>query len=217
MSRIILLNLIILFLLSCENVNKPHVEASVQEKDIGFGHRVTDYGVGAMDQVVVKTSPHKSLENHATQDDSEKYGNYGLVNQRNGNLDKALFFYNKAVEMDASLANKKSLAKIYGNIGLIYQRRGLINDADAAYDKSAKLFKELSDKISLQKVLKNKFFMHKQQCETMGAAGLECVAMATNEAIKLRETLGVEIIYKAPYPLGGLFMLPQEYDDKPFE
>ena len=53
------------------------------------------------------------------------YNNIGLVYMQKGELDKALEFYNKALEIKKEKApNSLSLATSYNNIGMVYRQKG---------------------------------------------------------------------------------------------
>jgi len=67
-----------------------------------------------------------------------EYRDKGLQAQRSGDLDTALIYYQKAVELDPSLA------VAYNDIGVIYESRGWNEKAKLAYGKAIDLDPSLS-------------------------------------------------------------------------
>lgn len=72
--------------------------------------------------------------------------NLGYNAQINGELKKALGFYNKALIIDKEINNKRSIAASYSNIGAIYDYMGDYLNSITFYQKSLKIQQEIGNK-----------------------------------------------------------------------
>ena len=74
---------------------------------------------------------------------ASSYNNIGMVYDSKGELDKALEFYNKALEIQKEKApNSLDLAGSYNNIGLVYRQKGELDKALEFYNKALEITKE---------------------------------------------------------------------------
>jgi tetratricopeptide (TPR) repeat protein len=73
-------------------------------------------------------------------------GNIGMAFQIKGELDKAMGYYEKALELSDELGLKKRKATVLGNIGIVYFTRGELDKAFEYYEKALELDEELGKK-----------------------------------------------------------------------
>lgn len=72
--------------------------------------------------------------------------NIGYVYKQQGNIAKALEWYNKSLKIREEIGNKYGIANSLNNIGRIYNIQGDIRKAIECYDKSLKIQNEIGDK-----------------------------------------------------------------------
>lgn len=72
--------------------------------------------------------------------------NFGVLNDRHGNMPKALDYFIKSLNIIRSLDDKKGVGLALNNIGAIYQTQGNITEALSYYDQSLNIYTELGDK-----------------------------------------------------------------------
>jgi len=82
-------------------------------------------------------------------------GNIGIIYQIKGELDKALEYYGKALQLDEELGSKAGMAADLGNIGNAYQTKGEFDKALEYYGKALKLNEELGSKAGMAADLGN--------------------------------------------------------------
>jgi tetratricopeptide (TPR) repeat protein len=63
----------------------------------------------------------------------------GIVYHDKGELDKALKFYERSLEIREKLGDIRGLVKIYNNIGLVYKDKGEVDKALKWYEKGKKI------------------------------------------------------------------------------
>ncbi|TXB64603.1 tetratricopeptide repeat protein [Vicingus serpentipes] len=71
--------------------------------------------------------------------------NLGFIHMNNGDIDSALFYNHKCLEVRKELNDKKGLAILYNNFGGIYKNQGDIALALNYFHKGLKIQEELSD------------------------------------------------------------------------
>ena len=70
-------------------------------------------------------------------------GNIGIVYLTQGELDKALEYFEKALELNEELRNEEGMTAAFGNIGNVYLTKGELNKALEYFEKSLELNDEL--------------------------------------------------------------------------
>jgi tetratricopeptide (TPR) repeat protein len=73
-------------------------------------------------------------------------GELGVISYYSGELEKALEYYEKALELDEGLGIKEGIAKDLGNIGIVYRIRGELDKALEYFEKVLELDEELGRK-----------------------------------------------------------------------
>ena len=77
----------------------------------------------------------------------------GIVYKTKGELDEALEYYGKALELNEELGSKKGIASQFGNMGNVYQIKGELDEALEYYEKALLIFRNLGNRIQEAKVL----------------------------------------------------------------
>ena len=72
-----------------------------------------------------------------------------------GKYEKALEYFQKALQMDEELKDIRGKATRLNNIGIVYQDRGKPEKALEYFQKSLKLFEELKDAENIAGIMKN--------------------------------------------------------------
>ena len=89
--------------------------------------------------------------------------NKGFFVKENGNNEKALYYYQKALKIDESIKNKEGIANSLNNIGLVYDNIGDISKALEYYHRSLKIREELDNKQDIATSLNNIGALYKDQ------------------------------------------------------
>jgi tetratricopeptide (TPR) repeat protein len=109
---------------------------------------------------------------------------FGMISYYLGELDRALEYYEKALELDEELERKGGIAAELGNIGATYLAKGELDKALDYTKKALKLFEELGRKDGIAILLRNIGYVKLDKGEHEKA--LEYY----EKALKLAEELG---------------------------
>jgi signal transduction histidine kinase len=114
--------------------------------------------------------------------------------------DKALYFYQQALNAAEKLKNKEGISIAYNNIANIYQKQQQPQQAFAYYNKALKMQRELADSASMCNCMMNIATNHLEQNQLKEVFG------PLNEALDIAEKIGDnEIIALCYMHLGVLF------------
>jgi len=83
------------------------------------------------------------------------YGNIGYVNKYRGNIDEALDYYYKSLELSKKTNDKNGISSMYNNIGIIHGSQGNIKKALEYYQKCMQIREEIGDKKGLAAIYNN--------------------------------------------------------------
>jgi serine phosphatase RsbU (regulator of sigma subunit) len=97
---------------------------------------------------------------------SESYGWLGYLLQQKGDIEDALNYYHKSLEIQKNIQDKYGMATSYNNIGYVYQNQGNIPLALEYYHISLKLLEELSNKKGMAASYNNLGLIYDNQGET---------------------------------------------------
>ncbi|NQE04972.1 Photosystem I assembly protein Ycf3 [ANME-1 cluster archaeon GoMg1] len=137
--------------------------------------------------------------------------NIGIAYATKGELEKALEYFEKALELDEELGIKEGMAPDYGNIGNVYQNEGELEKALEYYEKALKLHKELGIKEGMTADYGNIGNVH-------GIKGELDKAMKCFEtALKLDEELGIKEGMATDYGNIGIIYFTKGELDKALE
>ena len=110
--------------------------------------------------------------------------NIGYLAQIQGNIPKALQYFEKSLKIENEFGNRKELASSLNNIGNIYDNQGDIPKALEYYGKSLKIAEEIGDKSDIASSLNDIGSVYENQGNTPKA--LEFYI----KSFKLREEIG---------------------------
>ena len=91
-------------------------------------------------------------------EDGPVYVDLGYAYENDGNIDKALENYLKAIEL-----NKRQYATAYLRAGIIYQRKQDTNNAKAMFDEAERLYRAGSNEEGLIEVLRNRGILFREK------------------------------------------------------
>jgi tetratricopeptide (TPR) repeat protein len=109
---------------------------------------------------------------------------FGTIFYYLGELDKALEYYEKTLELDEELGSKGGIAMDLENMGNIYRIKGELNEALEYYGMALKLNEELGRKEGIARVLVNKGIVYRIRRE------LDKALEYYEKALKLDKELG---------------------------
>ena len=82
---------------------------------------------------------------------ANSYNNIGLIYYDQGNLEKALEYHEKSLDISEEIGDKKGMSFSYNNIGIIYKNQGNLEKALEYNEKSLDISKEIGDKKGIGK------------------------------------------------------------------
>lgn len=91
------------------------------------------------------------------------FNNSGFLANQNGDISKAIDFFNKGLAIQQDVNDKKGIAYSLNNIGAIYRNQGDIPKAIDYYHQSLKIQEELNDKKAVAICLNNIGAIYKNQ------------------------------------------------------
>lgn len=80
---------------------------------------------------------------------------YGVLKKQKGQLDSALFYYNKAIKFQKAIDHREGIAGNYNNIGNVYKQKGDYVQAISFYQMSKDIFLETGMEEQLFLVIEN--------------------------------------------------------------
>ena len=138
---------------------------------------------------------------------AKAYNNIGVIHQKKLNLDKALEFFNKSLDIKLKInASLKNIANTYSNIGIIYKKKGDYGNALKNYSKGLELRLELEDKNGIKNSYINIAGIHKAQKQYENAK--QYYDKAIKLAIKNTDKKGLANVYNN---LGALLRDQEKY------
>lgn len=134
-----------------------------------------------------KSTPLTATDKFYLRQLSNHYNNTGyLLYNHQGDIQKAIEFYNMALKIDTEIDNKSGLAGNYNSLAVIYNHMGNRKKALDYYYKCLKLSEETNDKSNLAIVLTN---IAKVQFDD---GDVEEALANMHKSLKLREELGAQ-------------------------
>jgi serine phosphatase RsbU (regulator of sigma subunit)/tetratricopeptide (TPR) repeat protein len=138
--------------------------------------------------------------------------NIGLIYEDEGDILKALDYFNKSLKINKEIGDKKGIANSSSNIGSIYNRQGDIPKALEYLHKSLKISEEIGDKELIASSLNDIGGIYNSQGELPKA--LEYI----HRSLKLREGIGdKEGIASSLNNIGDIYRRGQEELPKALE
>ncbi|MDI6810854.1 MAG: tetratricopeptide repeat protein [archaeon] len=110
----------------------------------------------------------------------------GVIFYYSGDLDKALEYYEKALELNDELGMKEGIAAVFGNIGAVYFTKGELDKALQYFEKALKLNEELGNKKGMANQLGNMGVLYFTKGELDKASG------SYKKALKIFEESGIK-------------------------
>jgi len=110
----------------------------------------------------------------------------GYIYDNKGNIDSALFYYEKDLSIAKELGDKRGIASTLNNIGIIYKNKGEIIKALEYYDQSLKMKEEAGDKQGVAISYNNIGYIYYNQNDI--PKSLEYLSKGLELVIELRDT-----------------------------
>ncbi|MBC7862054.1 MAG: tetratricopeptide repeat protein [Bacteroidia bacterium] len=120
--------------------------------------------------------------------------NIGYLAQQQGNVPKALEFYQKSLKIDIELKDKMGVATSLNNLGYIYFNQGDVLNALEHHHKSLKLREEINDRKGIAQSLNNLAVLYNNQGEFSKALEYYLRSLKLEEEINNKEGAAVCLI-----------------------
>ena len=135
-----------------------------------------------------------------------------------GEINKALKYYEKALELHEELSRKEGMAVVLGNIGVIYKIKGELDKAQEYYEKALELDEELGRKEGMAVVLGNMGVIYKIKGELEKALEYYVKALELDEELGRKEGMAVVLgNIGTVYGIRGELDRAQQYYEKALE
>lgn len=136
------------------------------------------------------------------------YGGLGVLYDYSGNLDKALFYYNKQLDINRSLKNNTEIAITVGNIGVIHHMRQNLDQARKCYLDKFELCQQLGARKELSLVLNNLGYLE-NDCQNLKKS-----VSYYKQSIKLSEDFGdYDLTANTICNLANVYKKMKKYDE----
>ncbi len=132
----------------------------------------------------------------------------GNCEQRKGNLDSAMLYYEEYRKMAIANSDDKGMAIVLNNIGIIYMQKGQYNDALAAYFEAIDFEKKVGDQRGLAQGLNNIGVVHYH----MGDIANTLVYLKKSTEIT-KEIGDLQILKKGYINIGAIHKYNKEYEE----
>ncbi|MDF2435922.1 MAG: protein serine/threonine phosphatase [Bacteroidota bacterium] len=156
-----------------------------------IGEQAMIFRIGYWDSIRIDA---KRLSIKKTEGDA--LNNMAYIYQNQGNIEKAIEFNKKSLELQSSIGNKEGLAQSYNNIGTILNDQGNIREALEYFHKSLKIREEMNDAPGLATSLNNLGMVYQDQGDTTKALEYFEKSIGYYEKVGDKEGLG--------YPLSNI-------------
>ena len=135
-----------------------------------------------------------------------------------GEINKALKYYEKALELHEELSRKEGMAVVLGNIGVIYKIKGELDKAQEYYEKALELDEQLGRKDRMAVVLGNMGVIYKIKGELEKALEYYVKALELDEELGRKEGMAVVLgNIGTVYGIRGELDRAQQYYEKALE
>jgi len=119
------------------------------------------------------------------------YGNLGLVYRTQGNLTKAIEFFEKALAIDESMGNKAGMAIAYGNLGNVYYIQGNLTKAIEFFEKALAIDESMGNKAGMAIAYNSLGLVHYTQEDLTKAIEFHEKALAIDESMGNKEGMAI--------------------------
>jgi serine/threonine protein kinase len=142
-----------------------------------------------------------------TPESSPVYVDLGYAYENDGNLDKALENYLKAIEL-----NKGQYATAFLRAGIVYQRKGDTEKATARFDEAERLYQAASNNEGLNEVYRQRGILFRNnglydEAKKQFEQSLNAARSLGNEAQQITSLIGLSYLYS----LRGLYAEAENY------
>ena len=114
-------------------------------------------------------NPSKTIKIFYIKQKAYAFNNIGVLANSHGDANKAIIYYNKALELQEEIKDKLGTANTLNNIGYVYHHLGDIPKALECYHKCLKISEEIDNKVGVSTVLNNLGLLYVNQDETAKA------------------------------------------------
>ncbi len=119
--------------------------------------------------------------------------NLGYINLNKGNVDIALGYYQKSLELSLEQRDKNGTAVSYNNIGFIYTNLGNISKGLEYFHKALKIYEELGDKKGVAGLLGNIGYIYEGQNEFELALKYHHKSLKIDEEIENKQGIALSL------------------------
>ena len=149
------------------------------------------YRIGELDKAVSSYTALGTISN-----DQEwlakSYGNLGMVYQAQGDLKKAIKYYQKALAINEALGHNEGIAIQYGNLGVAYQTQSNLEKALKLYQKALAINKVLDSPAGIASDYGNLGNLHQMQGNLEQAIEYYQKSLSINETLDHQEGMAIQ-------------------------
>ena len=135
------------------------------------------------------------------------YFSIGVIEQKQGDLEKSLEFYNKGLKINEKIINKSDISKFYNQIGMICNDKGEYNKALDYHNQSLKIAEEFGNKIEIASSYHNIGIIYQNKGEYNQSIEFY------NKSLEIFEELKIKSCINSNYHnIGSIYYIKGEYD-----
>ncbi|OHD10377.1 MAG: hypothetical protein A2086_02270 [Spirochaetes bacterium GWD1_27_9] len=134
------------------------------------------------------------------------YHSIGIIEQKQGEIDKALDYYNKSLKISQEIGYKLGISYSYGQIGNIYYQKGEYEESIKFYNKSLKISQEIGYKLGISASYHNIGIIEQKRGEINKALDYYY------KSLKIKEEIGDKSGISGSYHnIGAIYQQKGEY------
>ncbi len=135
------------------------------------------------------SNPPKILRTFYIKQKAYAFNNIGVLANSQGDADKAIVYYNKALELQNEINDRLGVANTLNNIGYVYNHLGDIPKSLECYHKCLKISEEIDNKVGVSTVLNNLGLLYDSQDEVDKA--IECYKRSLKICEEINDVPGI--------------------------
>jgi len=146
-----------------------------------------------MAELLIATEPAKEIDEKAKEYLAAAINNIGYIYNSTGNTYKAIEYFNKSLNIQEEVGDKRGMALSFNNIGYIYHSKGDIPNTLIYYQKSLSIYQELEYKQGMASSFNNIGTVYDDQGDITKA--LEYYQKSLNIREEIKDKKGIALAF----------------------